>query len=91
MRHLLVSVGVAALLFVGCGHVNASRYDKGGAYTVCRCEGTERQPTPSEADSVPDDERIDVVCDGKVTGCHPGSLRNPMNQREKAAIRTDLD
>ncbi|MFO0735375.1 MAG: hypothetical protein U0270_05830 [Labilithrix sp.] len=83
MRHLLPIVA-AALILSACGHVNASRYDKAGKYTVCKCEGKERQPTPSEAEGVPDDERVDVVCEGKVTACHPGSLRNPLRPSEKA-------
>ncbi|MBX3230574.1 MAG: hypothetical protein KIT84_00040 [Labilithrix sp.] len=80
---------VLAVLLVACGHVNASRYEKNGAYTVCTCEGNERQPTPSEADSIPDDERVDVVCEGKVTACHPGDLRDPLDPRKKQ--RSALD
>jgi len=80
MRYLLA----LALLLPACAHANPSRYDKAGAYTVCKCEGTERQPTPSEADSYAEDERVDLVCEGKVQACHPGSLRNPLRPNEKA-------
>lgn len=83
-RKIVPVIALTATVFSGCGHVNASRYEKSGAYTVCKCEGTERQPTPSEAERVPDDERVDVVCEGKITACHPGSMRNPMRPSEKA-------
>ncbi len=66
-----------ALLLVACAHAQPSRWKHDGQYTVCKCEGTERQPTPSEADGFREDERVDVYCEGKVTSCRPGALQPP--------------
>ncbi len=75
MRCLLILAlfGVVA----GCASGTASRYRANGHYTVCKCEGRERAPTPSEADSWRADERVDIVCEGKVTGCHLGTMTVP--------------
>lgn len=80
MPHLRV-VAAAALL-VGRAHAPPSRWDLNGAYTVCTCDGVERQPTPSEADRFRDGERVDLFCEGKVRDCRPGALRNPMRPGE---------
>ena len=65
----------------GCASGTASRYRANGHYTVCKCEGRERNPTPGEASSWRDDERVDVVCEGKVTGCHLGTMTVPGHPR----------
>jgi hypothetical protein len=82
MLRMRVVIAVAALV-VSCAHTPASHWEMNGAYTVCTCDGVERQPTPSEADRFRDGERVDVFCEGKVRDCRPGSLRNPMRPGDK--------
>ncbi len=50
-------------------------------YMVCKCDGIERQPTPSEADSFRDGERVDLYCEGKVRDCRRGELQTPGSRR----------
>jgi hypothetical protein len=68
-----------ALTLAACASAPRSRGDtnenaKAGEHTymVCKCDGTERQPTPSEAASFADGERVDLFCEGKVHDCHRG-------------------
>jgi hypothetical protein len=76
MLHPRVLLASATVL-LGCAHAPPSRWEMNGKYTVCTCDGVERQPTPGEADGFRDGERVDLYCEGKVGACHPGRLGNP--------------
>jgi hypothetical protein len=69
MRFACVLLGLAAVL-VACAHTPRARWKAAGAYHVCKCDGTERAPTPSEADGFADGERVDTYCEGDVRDCH---------------------
>lgn len=79
---------------VACSGVHRSRWQTSTPaleqYTVCQCDGTERQPTPSEAASFRDGERVDVYCEGKVYGCHIGSVWPPLSRRYKGGFEPRL-
>jgi hypothetical protein len=64
-------------VLAACAHAKPSRWDRYGNYTVCRCEGVERQPSPSEADDFRPGERVDLMCEGKVTDCYKSELWPP--------------
>jgi len=72
MRHV-IGASTLAVILVSCAHAPASRFKMNGAYTVCACDGTERQPTPSEASSFREGERVDTYCEGAVHHCHPAA------------------
>jgi hypothetical protein len=75
MRTIRVVTSVVlatAALVASCAHSPPSRWLKSGAYTICKCDGPERQPTPSEAEQFNDGERVDLYCEGKVRDCRPG-------------------
>ena len=80
----MLAVALLGLALLSCASAPRSRWEKAGAYTVCTCVGTERQPTPSEAASFADDERVDLYCEGKVKECRPGKLRDPRDPRRDA-------
>ncbi len=88
MLDLRVVLAAAPLLvsLLSCAHAPPSRWDLNGKYTVCTCDGTERQPTPSEADRFGDGERVDLFCEGKVHDCRPGALRDPRHPNETLPI-----
>ncbi len=81
----------AAPLLVSCAHTPPSRWDLNGKYTVCKCDGAERQPTPSEAGGFRDGERVDLYCEGKVHDCRPGALRNPSHPNQTSPVDPSLD
>jgi hypothetical protein len=75
------------MVLVSCAGAPRSRWQTnqpeangygGRIYMVCRCDGTERQPTPSEAASFREGERVDLFCEGKVHDCRPGQLGVPV-------------
>jgi hypothetical protein len=87
---------VAMLLLTACAGAPRSRWDtnenaKAGEHTymVCKCDGTERQPTPSEAASFSGGERVDLYCEGKVHDCHRGDPHG--NSPGGANARNQLD
>jgi hypothetical protein len=86
---------VAPLLLAACAGASRSRWDtnenaKAGEHTymVCTCDGTERQPTPSEAASFSGGERVDLYCEGKVHHCHRG---DPEGNSPRGSARNQLD
>jgi hypothetical protein len=79
---LVITASVLAVFVSGCSHAQASRWKANGAYTVCTCDGTERQPTPGEASDFREGERVDVFCEGRVRDCHAGSLHPPRSTGE---------
>lgn len=70
---------LAAMTLTACASAPRSRWNTNEnakasehTYMVCKCDGTERPPTPSEAASLTDGERVDLFCEGKVYDCHTG-------------------
>ena len=81
---------VLVLALAGCAGAPRSRWQSNEpavpgygerVYMVCVCDGTERQPTPGEAASFREGERVDLFCEGKVRACRPGQLQTPSPRR----------
>lgn len=86
------SVVVISTMFA-CAHTPRSKWEEGGQYHVCKCHGTERAPSPSEASGFKDDESVDQYCEGTVSNCHIGKRSDPdsNNNPYGGPVRNQLD
>ena len=78
MRFVAVLLGAwATTELSACARAEPARWVDANGVQACECDGTLRDPTPSEAASFPPGKSIESFCEGKTHDCGPYRGRGP--------------